>query len=224
MKLIMISVYTGFPGSPSMRREWIEIGIPGLTLNHISSLPPCGGSGLKFWIRLVLMVLAWSPSMRREWIEMHRLSKSMGNRFGLPPCGGSGLKFAILRMVGRSERSPSMRREWIEIQKLAIISGHSLSPSMRREWIEMPRSVRTPRSDAGLPPCGGSGLKCSRSFEIYRRIRSPSMRREWIEISESERQQLIIESPSMRREWIEICSCAMVPGSPVVSLHAEGVD
>ena len=34
------------------------------------SLPPCGGSGLKYMIADVVSILVMSPSMRREWIEI----------------------------------------------------------------------------------------------------------------------------------------------------------
>ena len=36
--------------SPSMRREWIEIKFGNQDRNTWISLPPCGGSGLKFHI------------------------------------------------------------------------------------------------------------------------------------------------------------------------------
>ena len=55
---------------------------------------------------------------------------------------------------------------------------------------------------ACLPPCGGSGLK-----SIDGKIFSP---RYW--------------SPSMRREWIEIPAVSDVTRIVAVSLHADGVD
>ena len=56
--------------SPSMRREWIEIQST-LDLSGDSlSLPPCGGSGLKYSIFRLADLNMESPSMRREWIEM----------------------------------------------------------------------------------------------------------------------------------------------------------
>ena len=46
--------------SPSMRREWIEITSTKSPARVVSSLPPCGGSGLKckkpFVLTIVLMV------------------------------------------------------------------------------------------------------------------------------------------------------------------------
>ena len=38
---------------------------------------------------------------------------------------------------------------------------------MRREWIEIPMSYRYVRVDGGLPPCGGSGLKCKSGIKWY---------------------------------------------------------
>ena len=56
--------------SPSTRREWIEI-VPflGRFLSTIS-LPPRGGSGLKFNLIESVSVENESPSTRREWIEI----------------------------------------------------------------------------------------------------------------------------------------------------------
>ena len=57
--------------------------------------------------------------------------------------------------------SPSMRREWIEMTLwLRLVRKNSKSPSMRREWIEIPIHIRRTIKYTGLPPCGGSGLKC----------------------------------------------------------------
>ena len=146
------------PPSPSTRREWIEIRL------LIASSRCC-----------------LSPSTRREWIEMTRLSCTSWIDLRLPPHGGSGLKsHSTLRLVCR-QRSPSTRREWIEIGVLAGGARHLLSPSTRREWIEM-----SPSSGGGwimgLPPHGGSGLKCRRRRHCADGILSPSTRREWIEI------------------------------------------
>ena len=46
------------------------------------SLPPCGGSGLKYVAALALKSLAESPSMRREWIEII-LTKIMNPESGV---------------------------------------------------------------------------------------------------------------------------------------------
>ena len=58
------------PMSPSMRREWIEIIWYGEKLPWVGSLPPCGGSGLKYVTIAGLPKDDMSPSMRREWIEI----------------------------------------------------------------------------------------------------------------------------------------------------------
>ena len=76
------------------------------------------------------------------------------------------------------------------------------SPSMRREWIEIPLAPGFGGVVPRLPPCGGSGLKCTMSS-----IRSR-----------------IPKSPSMRREWIEMTSPLAQLPLQAVSLHAEGVD
>ena len=59
-----------------MRREWIEISCSAMISALSSSLPPCGGSGLK-WIGDIVTVRDYvSPSMRREWIEIVQLLRS----------------------------------------------------------------------------------------------------------------------------------------------------
>ena len=57
----------------------------------------------------------------------------------------------------------------------------------------------------GLPPYGGSGLKCKIRQNSLKNIMSPSMRREWIEMIQLVKVKRRKDtSPSMRREWIEI--------------------
>ena len=124
-------------------------------------LPPCGGSGLKCL----------------------DVSADCLQRVRLPPCGGSGLKYLSEYRRGRRQQSPSMRREWIEM----FFTGQNkcfpqLSPSMRREWIEIFWVIVAQEKAPGLPPCGGSGLKCRVRAPETNVSLSPSMRREWIEI------------------------------------------
>ena len=57
--------------SPSMRREWIEMDPERYILCWLAGLPPCGGSGLKWFCIHRGCGRNGSPSMRREWIEMH---------------------------------------------------------------------------------------------------------------------------------------------------------
>ncbi len=57
------------------------------------SLPPHGGSGLKYWDKARNKYVIQSPSTRREWIEMD--------------VGGAANILSVT--------SPSTRREWIEI-------------------------------------------------------------------------------------------------------------
>ena len=167
-----------------MRREWIEMVV----------------------VTCVITVISMSPSMRREWIEISNEHDLHQTANSLPPCGGSGLKYLSGYLRGRRQQSPSMRREWIEmpVEYTKYIKA-ALSPSMRREWIEMSRCLRrlppacpspsmrrewieifwvivAQEKAPGLPPCGGSGLKCRVRAPETNVSLSPSMRREWIEI------------------------------------------
>ena len=92
------------------------------------------------------------------------------------------MKYKSNNRKGTAEKSPSMRREWIEMRTIQHYEQGSKSPSMRREWIEMRKSSIMQLKFSGLPPCGGSGLKCNAIPQKRNRITSPSMRREWIEI------------------------------------------
>ena len=116
--VVVTCVITVISMSPSMRREWIEISNEHDLHQTANSLPPCGGSGLKYLSGYLRGRRQQSPSMRREWIEM-------------PVEYTKYIKAAL---------SPSMRREWIEM----FFTGQNkcfpqLSPSMRREWIEIDR-------------------------------------------------------------------------------------
>ena len=99
-----------------------------------------------------------------------------------------------------------------------------MSPSMRREWIEISGKAKKLYSPLSLPPCGGSGLKCSLCTHAAGGFASPSMRREWIEIQRTLYHTATVWSPSMRREWIEINFSIFETKYIIVSLHAEGVD
>ena len=146
--VVVTCVITVISMSPSMRREWIEISNEHDLHQTANSLPPCGGSGLKYLSGYLRGRRQQSPSMRREWIEMSR----------------------CLRRLPPACPSPSMRREWIEM----FFTGQNkcfpqLSPSMRREWIEIFWVIVAQEKAPGLPPCGGSGLK----FQILRRLEMP---------------------------------------------------
>ena len=92
IEILLAIPYIPWTGSPSMRREWIEIFGYCYLLKNITSLPPCGGSGLKCRYTAGRVFGKMSPSMRREWIEIpHQCLQT-------PPM-----------------MSPSMRREWIEM-------------------------------------------------------------------------------------------------------------
>ena len=78
------------------------------------SLPPHGGSGLKFSVLDGNWAHQSSPSTRREWIEI-----------------------PLEQEMQTQKLSPSTRREWIEIVRIVQKQGAELSPSTRREWIEI---------------------------------------------------------------------------------------
>ena len=48
MKCFLVAGVVAVGVSPSMRREWIEMDNDRMTGLGIRSLPPCGGSGLKY--------------------------------------------------------------------------------------------------------------------------------------------------------------------------------
>ena len=68
--VVVTCVITVISMSPSMRREWIEISNEHDLHQTAKSLPPCGGSGLKYLSGYLRGRRQQSPSMRREWIEM----------------------------------------------------------------------------------------------------------------------------------------------------------
>ena len=68
--VVVTCVITVISMSPSMRREWIEISNEHDLHQTANSLPPCGGSGLKYLSGYLRGRRQQSPSMRREWIEM----------------------------------------------------------------------------------------------------------------------------------------------------------
>ena len=70
-------------GSPSMRREWIEM---------------TGTKNDGF--------MMMSPSMRREWIEMPPFHIQQTPAFRLPPYGGSGLKLRLAALKSSRTRLP----------------------------------------------------------------------------------------------------------------------
>ena len=123
--------------SPSMRREWIEMFRKIRFFSQFLRLPPCGGSGLKYF----------------------RIDRAQPPR-GLPPCGGSGLKSTgrVQRAVVAGE-SPSMRREWIEIaDPVAPVFDIPGLPPCGGSGLKC-RSCLHLSCCSSLPPCGGSGLK-----------------------------------------------------------------
>ena len=104
--------------SPSMRREWIEMCYNNNKEGGDESLPPCGGSGLKFIFFAPRCRLSPGlPPCGGSGLKYHfsRYFQSFKNTPSLPPCGGSGLKCFQPGTILDMQWSPSMRREWIEI-------------------------------------------------------------------------------------------------------------
>ena len=96
---------------------------------------------------------------------------------------------------------------------------------MLREWIEILHGSMDERAEIGLPPCGGSGLKCGRGWRCRHVIWSPSMRREWIEILLAEGLISQCRSPSMRREWIEMTVARLLAfPQPSPSMRREWIE
>ena len=84
-------------------------------IDMVRSLPPCGGSGLKYMKHIGDIEQNMSPSVWREWIEISQ-----------------NQNWKILTM------SPSVWREWIEISGVySQAISFLLSPSVWREWIEI---------------------------------------------------------------------------------------
>ena len=124
------------------------------------SLPPHGGSGLKFCHFYLQSQCARSPSTRREWIEITRAS-----------------------IIWGKASSPSTRREWIEIRHvLGAPALRQCLPPHGGSGLKCPACGFSGRGTC-LPPHGGSGLKYRERRLNLRCRRSPSTRREWIEIS-----------------------------------------
>ena len=77
----------------------------------------------------------------------------------------------------------------------------------------------------GLPPCGGSGLKCAMQQKHQKKRTSPSMRREWIEIPDRRYSLHNADSlPPCGGSGLKLLLLLVVSIFCMVSLHAEGVD
>ena len=169
----------------------------------IWSLPPCGGSGLKFfcfWYAAFRYVRL--PPCGGSGLKLVFCRNFFRRVCRLPPCGGSGLKWENDKFEIIGVCLPPCGGSGLKSSASCSMEMFLLSPSMRREWIEMYSLHGYSRDRSGLPPCGGSGLKYLHGGPFRSVCRSPSMRREWIEIC-----------PKEERTW-----------EHTVSLHAEGVD
>ena len=121
--------------SPSMRREWIEMAFVISNPLQVMSLPPCGGSGLKYL----------NSTVNESEVECLPPCGGSGLKCCyhfqqyesccLPPCGGSGLKSHVQRKRQNCKRSPSMRREWIEISIFRAVGSMS-SVSLHAEGVD----------------------------------------------------------------------------------------
>ena len=103
-----------------------------------TGLPPHGGSGLKLFPVPAMCGSQGLPPHGGSGLKWLR-SNSISRYCGLPPHGGSGLKYKIVFPRRTVPQSPSTRREWIEMRSFFSMSFVSIS----------------------LPPHGGSGLKSS---------------------------------------------------------------
>ena len=144
-------------GSPSARREWIEISATGIFpparaspsarrewIEIRGSVRPAAAqpspSARREWIEIRRPPewwppARWSPSARREWIEISLALVTSGAGSCLPPRGGSGLKFYGAEAVERRAGSPSARREWIEMPSGRKISAPA-TVSLREEGVD----------------------------------------------------------------------------------------
>ena len=101
----------------------------------------------------------------------------------------------------------------------------SMSPSVWREWIEIAIKKRYGRLYAGLPPCGGSGLK----YKAHRKQGHhtgglPPCGGSGLKFPTVYWEDTVAQSPSVWREWIEMTALPTVRRKRLVSLRVEGVD
>ena len=147
------------------------------------SLPPCGGSGLKLLLLLVVSIFCM-VSLHAEGVDWNSFSRSSPKRSDrLPPCGGSGLKFLGHKLFIANDCLPPCGGSGLKYSQVHYTTIYNMSPSMRREWIEISTRIFIIFPSVGLPPCGGSGLKCRIAPQYACKYWSPSMRREWIEMT-----------------------------------------
>ena len=100
--------------SPSVWREWIEIALKMNFSRGTNSLPPCGGSGLKWYESYGTNYRNCLPPCGGSGLKCFSPVKINAFR-SLPPCGGSGLKFQHGERGENCDVSPSVWREWIEM-------------------------------------------------------------------------------------------------------------
>ena len=119
IEIDIVIMFFSFYQSPSIRRVWIEIYADLLDYAEKHGHPPYGGCGLKFFCKLVFLIVSivtlhtegvdWnttaiktygdvgaSPSIRRVWIEISQFRKLTFPYNRHPPYGGCGLKLFSL--------------------------------------------------------------------------------------------------------------------------------
>ena len=92
------------------------------------------------------------------------------------------------------------------------------------EWIEIYNEKTSSLQDAGLSPCGESGLKCGRRDRRLCGGRSLPVWGEWIEIRSNQQTALMQQSLPVWGEWIEIRSVRRWAFRWIVSPRVGRVD
>ena len=193
-------------------------------LLKLHRLPPYGGSGLKYLTLCNWHNCAASPSIRREWIEINDLEQIVFPHVS-PSIRREWIEMFPLSAVRSAAQSPSIRREWIEMLRVGTAYRNGTSPSIRREWIEIIKPDASPSSSIGLPPCGGSGLKCTaQTIHDPKAHRLPPCGGSGLKFDAADKSVDQIASPSVWREWIEIFCGVTAAIRSNVSLRVEGVD
>ena len=72
--------------------EWIEMASYTRKKSNLLRLSPCGESGLKSKIIMLLHLMRMSLPVWGEWIEIRGTVYDYNEHVGLSPCGESGLK------------------------------------------------------------------------------------------------------------------------------------
>ena len=137
--------------SPSSRRAWIEITLPGRRPRSLFVALLAEGVDRNMFWRSQATKRQKSPSSRRAWIEIFLLT-FIAERY-IVALLAEGVDRNKVSFGGNIAvpTSPSSRRAWIEILDRDCRKRPGLSPSSRRAWIEirLPQS-RSSRAEVAL--------------------------------------------------------------------------